>query len=1346
MALTPELCRAGRALLTWTQRDLADRAQTAVSTIADFERGKRSPIAQSIAALETALKEGGLSFTGGRAELSAEIGGFAHLDGGRSIPLITSADLIGWAELYDSVAGLPMLIAMLVRASAGADAVLRFPADEGVREPGWDGICESPRSADYVPAGRSRWELSANKRPQAKAAGDYKKRKSERERGWREATTYIAVMLRAWPDKEDWADERRADGVFKDVRILDVHDLVTWLAMHPTIADWLAVRLKKRSISGVTSLDEGWRRWAFATTPPLTERIVLAGRDQEQADVLAWLRSPATVLHVQAAEREEAIAFLYAAIRQLPEAYRETYRTHTLIAETDTAVREISVAMKPLIIVMNGSDLGLAASTAQAGHHVYAVHGPETQLENGISLRDARRVDLVDALEDPIDGMGQKPDVARALASRAGGSVASLRRILSEATTMPAWMRSVSRGTVNAAFFAGAWDEHAPVDKEIIARLAQRPFEDVSGELASVMAAVGSPLRRSLSKVQVVSVQDLWSALAPRMNDGDIEAYLACARDVLLHVDPRFYDNDRAKRITFGDRPQIATKELRRGLVEALNVMASLQERAKNVTHLEGRITGFVSALLDDADAPRWWSLRDLLPLLAEAAPQEFLDAVIVSVKRDDAPIAVLLQPDGDGFFARDYISDLTTALERLAWIPTYFDDAITALAELARKDPKESRHGNRPAETLRQIFLMWHPQTHASLEARMTTLARVRDVYRVVAWPLFISLLPKYGSDAASYSSKPVWRPLQPEEASSLRPQSPPSKNPYIVVYEWLLGMTGENITRWKQLLESLTGLTPDQQSRATEGVLAFARTLEGHDDRVAVRDVMRELLHRHREFGQAPWAMPESVLEPLETAFDLLTPSSVIERERWVFANQPAPPDPAASHDLDVINAHNAAHRHRVARELLSTDDLDELFAMATAVDNPVLLGTALVDVDIDGALRDALIERGAQSSATHHTEFARGIVLAGIPKYGAAWGASTVRVGIAAGWPSSALVAVLQGMPQDKDTFALAREAGHEVEQYYWERTPWMWFIHSDPLAIVSAVEAKLRVSRPIEAVSLIGQTGPKGFSSELLLRTMSEASVQFRSDVRENDSSMLSHYCGLILDELTADESVDRNAVIRLEWTYFGLLQTSGRDATLLEAALAQHPDFFIELVSAVYRGDDDADDEPDAQKRVVAGQSYALLEEWSIVPGSAADGTIDADGLSAWVKKARELAVAAKRVDIVDQQIGAILSAAQAEPNGDWPPLPVRELLERVRSKELELGFRTGTRNRRGVTTRGPLDGGEQERDLKSHYEMLEKRFRNAYPKTANVLKAIAASYKVDALYMDQLADAVDRMI
>ena len=39
--LTPEQCRAARAWLDWSQNDLADAANISLSTVRDFEKGRR---------------------------------------------------------------------------------------------------------------------------------------------------------------------------------------------------------------------------------------------------------------------------------------------------------------------------------------------------------------------------------------------------------------------------------------------------------------------------------------------------------------------------------------------------------------------------------------------------------------------------------------------------------------------------------------------------------------------------------------------------------------------------------------------------------------------------------------------------------------------------------------------------------------------------------------------------------------------------------------------------------------------------------------------------------------------------------------------------------------------------------------------------------------------------------------------------------------------------------------------------------------------------------------------------------------------------------------------------------
>lgn len=55
--------RAARGWLDWTQDDLAKRAGVSLSTIRDFEKRRRKPMANNIKAIEAALIAAGITFT-----------------------------------------------------------------------------------------------------------------------------------------------------------------------------------------------------------------------------------------------------------------------------------------------------------------------------------------------------------------------------------------------------------------------------------------------------------------------------------------------------------------------------------------------------------------------------------------------------------------------------------------------------------------------------------------------------------------------------------------------------------------------------------------------------------------------------------------------------------------------------------------------------------------------------------------------------------------------------------------------------------------------------------------------------------------------------------------------------------------------------------------------------------------------------------------------------------------------------------------------------------------------------------------------------------------------------------
>lgn len=60
--MSPEQCRAARAWLDWSQGQLAEAATVGVSTVRDFEAGRREPTRNNLAAMKAALEASGVEF------------------------------------------------------------------------------------------------------------------------------------------------------------------------------------------------------------------------------------------------------------------------------------------------------------------------------------------------------------------------------------------------------------------------------------------------------------------------------------------------------------------------------------------------------------------------------------------------------------------------------------------------------------------------------------------------------------------------------------------------------------------------------------------------------------------------------------------------------------------------------------------------------------------------------------------------------------------------------------------------------------------------------------------------------------------------------------------------------------------------------------------------------------------------------------------------------------------------------------------------------------------------------------------------------------------------------------
>ena len=850
--------RAGRALLGWSQADLAKRANVGPSTVADFERGQRTPIANTAAAMKSALEEAGITFQPGGAIVGpAPTMRRAAQPGGSPPRWIDATDLAQWGERRDAQDTMPELLSRLIRAATGLDAKLRFPAKESVQRPGWDGFCDVGVGTEHVPTGTSRWEIGTQRKAiSAKADEDYEKRLAKPMVPNRRQATFVFVTPQRWNDKAKWAQRHHAERKWGDVRAYDADDLVHWIELYPAVGHWLAVKIGKRPAS-IRQLDEVFQEWSLATPVPLSSELILAGRDDEAAAVLRWLREPPSLFAVQGETTEEAIAFLHAAIRQLPPEYSAPYAARCLMADTADAARVLGDSPSPLIIVLEDAEPGLVARLSQRGHHVYVVYGWDAGRQHGARILSRPSRFILELILR--DDMKIASDEARRLAAELSRSLAVLRRLMPVAPgQIPRWAAERPSKALLAAVLAGAWDESEEGDRAMIARLAGMNYDGTTAELVPWIGVGDSPLRKSGSVWKITSPRDAWFLLARFFSGADIDVYQWVALDVLGAGDPRF-EMDAEER-------WYAPPE--RGAASLLGLSA---EGPRGDADPSGAV--WISRIQCEqpvfacrtrcSKAARWRRCAVLvvivegLPATRRIRTERFMEAVDDSLDQAAPAIKALFGEDGGLVFGHEHLSDLLWALETLALSPTYLARSVGVLGRLAAIDPA-GRFRNRPGNSLQSIFLPFHPQTHASFSQRLSVLDTLRKLEPNIAWKLMLGLVPSSVGVLVGSSPAPRWRDFSGDEiepiTSNLIAQATEA------ISSRLLIDAGVDAGRWKDLIGAFANLMSSRRAEAVQRLMELAPLITEPDEWLLLWGALRNVVHHHRSFADADWALPRA------------------------------------------------------------------------------------------------------------------------------------------------------------------------------------------------------------------------------------------------------------------------------------------------------------------------------------------------------------------------------------------------------------------------------------------------------------------------------------------------------
>lgn len=321
------------------------------------------------------------------------------------MPLIHAALLDNWANLNVARDKLGELLRRLVHANIALPVIktVRFLAHESNKLSGWDGILECQSNVSWIPSNASVWELGTGSNARQKIRDDFaERREKELPAGWdREKTTYVAVTLRKLDAIIDLINELKGNSPWFDVRVIDAQAFEEWIEVSPPVETWLQEQQVGPPPS-VRTLSRAWGDWSEKTHPPVSTKLVLAGRDQNATALRSNLASPGAPINVQADSPAEAVAFVYSVIECSDDAlFREHFEDRAIVINQVSDSARFRTTSKPQNIILTPPATGESLSLWRYGHTVINALGNSSPAQK-IDIRVTRPLhsDFANACRD----------------------------------------------------------------------------------------------------------------------------------------------------------------------------------------------------------------------------------------------------------------------------------------------------------------------------------------------------------------------------------------------------------------------------------------------------------------------------------------------------------------------------------------------------------------------------------------------------------------------------------------------------------------------------------------------------------------------------------------------------------------------------------------------------------------------------------------------------------------------------------------------------------------------------------------------------------------------------------
>ena len=1256
--------------------------------------------------------------------------------------IVQAGDLSRYADARDSQGAIPELVYLLIRQSVPS-AICRMPYGDAVNQPGWDGIVECEDGyLPFVPRGKSYWEIGTGANPQSKATNDFNKRTAEINDAERADSSFIFVTpcssgSKGWDKSRQtsWRDKRLGSG-WKDIQIIDGVNLADWLREFPVLGRWMAKKVGiATTLGGIITPREHWDIICSSSEksePPLPPDLFTISRDDACAALESVFTREYQRLILFSESNHDVNDFVAAYLSTLEGDKAQEYANRCLFITDEDAWRTVSELRQSHVLVaspklgLDSDRKDLQTVAIQKGHGVIIpLYGALSDAKHEIvKLGSPSESQIEETLKEANFPEGR----ARELGGIGGGRISALRRHLLGLGSVPPYVKLDTARQLAQSGLICQWNGKNPTDLRAIEQLVGKDYGQWIEILRPGTLRSDSPLIQTDEKWRFVARGEAWDALGNLITDEDLDHIKVIAVSVLSEHDPKF-DIPKEERLMANFHGKMLTHSdlIRKGIADTLALIGSRPQALASCSlgKAEATATFVVRNLLNKADWQRWASLDSHMPMLAEAAPNEFISAVEAGLT--DLPKSpfqeIFSQEGGTGdLYGSIHMSGLLWALEILAWSPDYLSRVSVVLADIASFDPG-GNWTNRPSNSLVNIFLPWHVQTTASFEKRESAIRAILNEQPEVGWNILLALLP-HSHGATMGCHRPVWREFVPRDwnDSVLRSQY----EEQVITYANLaVNLAKSDSAKLCEITKRLA----DLPETAHESLLKHLSSSEVFSlpevERLPLWENLYDLVKRHRKFSDAGWASSEDTVNKIAETAQALAPRSPEFKYQHLFSDKfVGLLDGRGDYDEQIKRLDES--RQSAIAEILGDNTSGDALKFAAKVAAPYEVGRALgviasdeLEFEILPSLLDT--EDGALTQVVAGFIFAR------------FWKLNTnlVDAVLERDWTLEHKAKFLTLLPFDGEIWnrvSLHLNKTHEV--LYWRNVRVNPYCVPD-CDITIAIEKLLEYGREGAAVMSIACTvkDKSRFDESLATRALL-AVLDSENGIKELDKYQTTE----LIKHLQESETADKKALFQIEWNLLlWLNQFSPESPVTLEKRLASEPDFFAEVVGLVYRSNNASEDnyeELDEQKKNLARNAYALLTEWKRCPGIQDDGSFNAEAFDAWISEARRITEESGHAEVAQNQIGHVLTHAPPDPDGLWIHSTVAATLNLRDTKEMRAGFTIGLYNQRGAYI---FTHGQEERKIANdNREKAEALESKDYTRFATEMRELAKQYDQEA--------------